>query len=297
VNNDWLDIELLEDYLDGKLDSKAMHKLEKQALEDPFIAQALAGLSESRGRAVQSVSLLQKQLYERIAQQQVTKKETVFTWQRLSVASAAAVMFIAVSIFFFMREREKRDSLSKNEPHTIEVNMAPAPAVIDSAKNESYAANAPVDSTTDPVSAPKIDLKKAIINKTTNPGKAAITQSAKEVVTATDTVTSAATAAVTKASSITARIATVAPSVSTPVGGWANFDSYLSDHNKFKDAKSDKFVELSFLIDTDSHPSDIKVTKSASPEFDEEAIRLIREGPKWEQPKSADLRISYTVAF
>ena len=296
MNNDWLDIELLEDYLDGKLDSKAMHKLEKQALEDPFVAQALAGLSESRGRAVQSVSLLQKQLYERIAQQQVTKKETVFTWQRLSVASAAAVMFIAVSIFFFMREREKRDTLSKNKPHSIEVNMAPAPAVVDSAKNESYAANAPV-STADPVLPPKIDLRKAIVNKAAHPGKAAVAQSVKEVVTATDTATSATTAAVSRVSSINARIATVAPSVSTPVGGWANFDSYLSDHHKFKDAKSDKFVGLSFLIDTDGNPSDIKVTKSASPEFDEEAIRLIREGPKWEQPKSADLRVIYTVAF
>jgi hypothetical protein len=76
VNNDWLDIELLEDYLDGKLDSKAMHRIEKQALEDPFVAQALAGLSESPKRASKSVSLLQKQLYDRIAQQQVSKKET-----------------------------------------------------------------------------------------------------------------------------------------------------------------------------------------------------------------------------
>ena len=143
MNNDWLDIELLEDYLDGKLDSKAMHKIEKQALEDPFVAQALAGLSESRGKAVQTVSLLQKQLYERIAQQQETKKETVFTWQRLSVAAAAAVMFISVSIMFFMKDREKREQMAKHQPKKVEVNIAPLArqAVIDSAKNDIYVAN------------------------------------------------------------------------------------------------------------------------------------------------------------
>lgn len=96
---------------------------------------------------------------------------------------------------------------------------------------------------------------------------------------------------------VKARVATVAPPVSTPVVGWADFDSYLSDHNKFKEMKSGQFVELTFLIDAEGSPSDIKITKGASPEFNEEAIRLIKEGPKWEHPGSASARVSYTVAF
>ncbi|PIH04720.1 hypothetical protein CS542_00330 [Pedobacter sp. IW39] len=44
----------LEDYLDGKLGSKAMHKIEKQALEDPFDRHWQD--CESRGKAVQNVS-------------------------------------------------------------------------------------------------------------------------------------------------------------------------------------------------------------------------------------------------
>ncbi len=44
MNNNWLDIDVLEDYLDGKLDAKAMHFVERQALDDPFVAEALEGL-------------------------------------------------------------------------------------------------------------------------------------------------------------------------------------------------------------------------------------------------------------
>jgi TonB family protein len=100
-----------------------------------------------------------------------------------------------------------------------------------------------------------------------------------------------------KVAAVSARVATVLPAVSVPVGGWASLDSYLTDNNKLSKDKSGKFVELSFLIDKDGTPSDIKVIKGAAPEFDAEAIRLIKEGPKWEQPKSADSRVSYTIAF
>lgn len=294
MNNNWLDIELLEDYLDGKLDNQAMHQLEKQALEDPFVAQALAGLSESRGRK-QSISLLQKQLYERIAQQQVTKKESVFTWQRLSVASAAAVMFISVSIFFFMRTRETREQLSKNKPHSVEVNLTPAPAAVDSAKSDNYASNTPA-ATQEAVVAGKINPKRAIVNEAMTASAVRPADVQKDVIADTTAAKSSVTSNETPVKN--ARIAMVAPAVSTPIGGWAGLDSYLSDNNKFsKDVKTGKFVEISFLIDGEGKPSAIKVEKSASPEFDAEAIRLIKEGPKWEQPKSADARVSYTIAF
>ncbi|WP_158796576.1 energy transducer TonB [Pedobacter sp. L105] len=294
MNNNWLDIELLEDYLDGKLDNQAMHQLEKQALEDPFVAQALAGLTESRSRK-QSISLLQKQLYERIAQQQIIKKESVFTWQRLSVASAAAVMFISVSIFFFMRASENREQLSKNKPHSVEVNLTPTPAAVDSAKSDSYAANTPAVAQ-EPVSAGIIRPKKEVLNNTMAANAVQSADIQKDDVA--DTAVSKPADVLNEVVVKNARVATIAPAVSTPVGGWANLDSYLSDNNKFgKDDKSGKFVALSFLIDAEGKPSAIKVEKSASPEFDAEAVRLIKEGPKWEQPKSADARVSYTIAF
>lgn len=124
MNNDWLDIGVLEDYLDGKLDAKTMNRVEREALEDPFVAEALAGLSASPKRSLQSISLLQKQLQERIAGQQESKKTKVITWQRLSIAATAAVMFIAVSIIFWMKETAHQNQLAK-QPKSVEVDITP----------------------------------------------------------------------------------------------------------------------------------------------------------------------------
>ncbi len=124
MNKDWLDIAVLEDYLDGKLDAKAMNRVEREALEDPFVAEALAGLSESPRRSLDAMSLLQKQLRERVAEQQGQKKRAVITWQRLSIAATAAVMFISVSVIFWMREDNRRKELA-SLPKKVDVNLAP----------------------------------------------------------------------------------------------------------------------------------------------------------------------------
>lgn len=109
VNNDWLDIDVLEDYLDGKLNAKGMHFVERQALEDPFVAEALEGLKQSPKRK-QTLSILQKQLYDRVTQKPVKRKLWGITTQRLSIAATATVAFIAVSILFFMRETNRRNA-------------------------------------------------------------------------------------------------------------------------------------------------------------------------------------------
>jgi TonB family protein len=127
LNNDWLDINVLEDYLDGKLDAKAMNRVEREALEDPFVAEALAGLSKSPKRSLQSLSMLQKQLYDRIAGQQQIKKASLVTWQRLSIAATAAVLFVSVSIIFWMRENNIQQMSAKNLNKKVEVTIAPLP--------------------------------------------------------------------------------------------------------------------------------------------------------------------------
>jgi hypothetical protein len=132
VNKDWLDIGILEDYLDGKLDAKTMNRVEREALDDPFVAEALAGLSESPKRSLHSLSLLQKQLQERIAHHQTVKKTSVITWQRLSIAAAAAVMFISVSIMFWMRENNHQNELA-GRPKKVEVTIAAQDSMEDKA--------------------------------------------------------------------------------------------------------------------------------------------------------------------
>ncbi|MFD2285195.1 hypothetical protein GJU39_16615 [Pedobacter petrophilus] len=129
MNNDWLDIDVLEDYLDGKLDAKAMHFVERQALEDPFVAEALEGLKHSPKRK-QTLSILQKQLHERVAQKPVKRKLWGITTQRLSIAATATVAFIAISILFFMRETNRRNAeITARKADGVIVNLDTNPAI------------------------------------------------------------------------------------------------------------------------------------------------------------------------
>ncbi len=125
-NNEWLDIDVLDDYLEGKLDANMMHKVERISLEDPFVAQALAGLTEAKKRT-QTLSLLQKQLHERIAEKPVERKMWRIASMRLSIAATAAVLFITVSVLFWMREnhRQQQAELAANKPKTIEIDLKP----------------------------------------------------------------------------------------------------------------------------------------------------------------------------
>lgn len=129
MNNDWLDIDVLEDYLDGKLDAKGMHFVERQALDDPFVAEALEGLRQSPKRK-QTFSILQKQLYDRVSQKPVKRKMWSITTQRLSIAATATVAFIAVSILFFMRETNRKNAeIASRKNHGVVVNLDSSNAI------------------------------------------------------------------------------------------------------------------------------------------------------------------------
>ena len=151
MNKDWLDIDVLEDYLDGKLDAKTMNRIEREALEDPFVAEALAGLSASPKRSLASISLLQKQLQNRISEHQITKKRTVITWHRLSIASAAALLFITAGIVYWMNQVNYQKAA--NQPKQVEVALAPVAA--DEAETITAPESATVSSSQLPI--PQVD--------------------------------------------------------------------------------------------------------------------------------------------
>ncbi|MBS1576042.1 MAG: energy transducer TonB [Bacteroidetes bacterium] len=82
-----------------------------------------------------------------------------------------------------------------------------------------------------------------------------------------------------------------------PVDGWYNYDTYIanniniSDEIKTKTTASSQ-VELSFEVNKYGEPINIKVDKSACKECDEEAIRLLKEGPKWKKKKNKRAKIA-----
>jgi hypothetical protein len=428
VNKDWLDIGVLEDYLDGKLDAKTMNRVEREALEDPFVAEALAGLSESPKRSLQSISLLQKQLHERIAEHQSVKKTSIITWQRLSIAATAAVMFVAVSIMFWMRENNHQKELA-GRAKKVDVTIAPkagdtVPAVIETApvlaaesadkqtekeidkaikaaKTNTYAARVKprtkVASSAVDVAQP---LKEVVISaapaqfkrqavasmsvvsvaplQSTLNGKvvdergqalpgvsvqvvgtnlSTVTNAEGMFKIAADTLIKEGTIRVNyigfKAAEVLAKVnqpvavalepdglalnevvivgygkakkeqivgsaklnealsgrvggivirgsssVNKSTMVSSPVGGWDKLFAYIKANNVFeKETKTGQAVELSFKIDKDGTPTAIEIIKVADDKYEQEAIRLILNGPKWEKPAKENSRVTFKINF
>ena len=85
-----------------------------------------------------------------------------------------------------------------------------------------------------------------------------------------------------------------------PEVGWEYYNTYVANNIQLPDNIRKKStlgnVELSFEIDKAGHPANIKVTKSSQcKECDEEAIRLLKEGPKWKR-KGKKSKTSISIA-
>lgn len=104
------------------------------------------------------------------------------------------------------------------------------------------------------------------------------------------------------ANSIRARSNTMVFEEPEPVDGWENYDTYIANNLMMTDilkskATSGGQVELSFDVDKDGRPVNITVTKSLCDSCDKEAIRLVKEGPRFKQKTKRKGRTSVTVSF
>jgi hypothetical protein len=84
-----------------------------------------------------------------------------------------------------------------------------------------------------------------------------------------------------------------------PVYGWVSYDQYLENNKKIPvDPPSLKGnVAVSFVVNKKGELSDFKVERSLAKSYDEEAIRLISQGPAWKLLKGRKARITVIVRF
>ena len=88
-----------------------------------------------------------------------------------------------------------------------------------------------------------------------------------------------------------------------PVDGWENYDTYVANNlvvpetYKMKESEGAGLVELSFDVNKNGEPVNITVDKSLCESCDKEAIRLIKEGPKWKRKAKKKGRTSVTISF
>ncbi len=269
----------IKQYFEGKLDPSIAHELEKQALEDPFLWEALEGYAAHQDAAA-DLSLLQRQLHERIVHLQENKKVFDLTWQRLSVAAAAAVLFVSAGILFWMNSNRPDETIAAAHPKQVDVTLVD-PDSIDSvihAADEPVIAAAPVQREADnarlSVPRPELSPQSSAATKPEASG-----QPVASAVVAEEETTVADLAEV----KIAARMATANASSVQPKGGWEAFHEYIAKNaKKPQDGPAVKgSVMLSVKIEGSGKLGEVRVVRGLTPFYNDEAIRLLREGPEW----------------
>jgi len=88
VNNKKADISQIRKYLNGELNATAMHQLEQEALDDPFLMDALEGYEATAKDQQATLNELAGRLQERTAE----KRGRVISWKIWSIAASVLIV-------------------------------------------------------------------------------------------------------------------------------------------------------------------------------------------------------------
>jgi len=88
-----------------------------------------------------------------------------------------------------------------------------------------------------------------------------------------------------------------------PADGWEKYDSYLANNLRIPEeygqlqSKTSHSVQVSFDVDRSGKPNGFRIERSLCPACDKEAIRLIKDGPKWKRNEGKKTRAHVTINF
>ncbi len=283
MSTNYPDSLMIRAYLEGKLDHEEMHRLEKQALTDPFLWEALEGYTHTSNPGT-DLSILQRQLHERIVHLQENKKVFDFTWQRLSVAASASVLFITAGILFWMNvnrsgpptEKQVQVALIDRDSLKNEINGSSSTAVIREKKYPDSSGETRIAAYKSP-SDGNNDIELSNIPSTE---KSKINSEGTSIPATKLRIPEQGSASRSLASSAGINASEQAVQ---PVPGWDIYRKYIEDNIRkpANDPKISGSVLLSFEIGGNGKPVNLHILKGLTEACDVEAIRLVRDGPAW----------------
>lgn len=115
------DILYIQQYLEGKLSPEQMYELERAALNDEFLQDAIDGYRSAASVDHKQLSLLQKRFAARIETHLENKNTNYFTWQRLTIASLAGLLFIVVAVLFWMMQNPDRSTQADTQASVLSI--------------------------------------------------------------------------------------------------------------------------------------------------------------------------------
>ncbi|SKB74591.1 hypothetical protein SAMN05660841_02136 [Sphingobacterium nematocida] len=106
----------IHNYVNGLMSREEMHTLEREALDDPFLQDAIDGYKLQEGVDVKQLSLLQQRLSTRVNENVSLKNKRFYSWQRLAIGMTAGVLFVTVCTLLLIRYLpQQKSSLTEVE--------------------------------------------------------------------------------------------------------------------------------------------------------------------------------------
>jgi hypothetical protein len=281
-------------YIQGSRRGIEAHRIEKEAMKDPFLADALEGYEKMPGNHQRKATRLQKEITRR--QQRITNKSANRKTNPLKVWGIAAALFIVAGAgAWFLSDHTPVgiinhtpiDSLSLALPvEVVPEEAPPVVQVIDEAEKKEA-----------PKKVERVPEKPVTVEEAKVVPVAPDTSVVRETVTQTavDTVEKEPVAAIVENVPTPSEEA-----MPEPVVGMQAYMDYIQRNTKqptdeeCRDVKG--AVVVKFKIGQSGRPYNIRVTEGLCSSINKEAIRLIIHGPDWKKGHTSD-EATITIPF
>ena len=162
--------ELIRQYLEGKLDGKTMHALEKQALDDPFLADALEGYAKYPNDQRPALSELQQRLQQRVAPAEKKVRRLDYRW----LAAASVLLILCISGVMLLNRTQKAPEIAQ----TLENKETPPDSAAPVAGNAKPTEDAARSAIKEPAANANGDVAHSKTNATEDAARSAIKEPA-----------------------------------------------------------------------------------------------------------------------
>lgn len=103
---------LLSQYIDGTISNKDRFVLEKQALDDPFLFEALEGLQVSGPENMEAIGRLKNNIASKTALKKETRRVPLFNYG----IAASLVLLLGAGMWFLNSNLDSKESVAMNTP-------------------------------------------------------------------------------------------------------------------------------------------------------------------------------------
>lgn len=291
----------ISDYLRKNRKGKAANRLERDALADPFLYESLEGFTDIPGDHVKAIEDLSKRLKKR------TESRMSLTLGKWAVA-ASLLIAVVVSLWlikYAYRYETMRLAAMEESISASEITIMSVDTVLLMAKQEALVSRGRMQNAM-PLTSQKMAAVELMDVARTKAGVVEEVAVNRKLVTDTtrpfvlSTMAMRQTVPAEDIENPEIQTDHIAEDVAVPVDGIESFERYIRRSLIYPpDARKNKEqgdIVLTFLINGEGRPYQIRAIKGFSRSCNREAIRLLAEGPAWTYTGKAQ-QASVTIQF